>query len=262
MTNILIIGYGQIGKSIERLYDNKFNDYIKEDANIIYNVYTVDSYMSEGTNIPSTDTDIDIMHICIPHTHQFVEDVIGYISEHNPALTIIHSTVPVYTTKDIVDATNENVVHSPVMGKHPNLTESLLTFTKIIGGYNNDAVTNAETHLWDLGITSIIYKNAEESEAAKLLDTTYYGWNVLYMKYVNKFCEERGLDFENVYTTTNNVYNSGYTEMGVTNVTRPILKYQPGKIGGHCVRPNFELLKKDFYPAKVAIEMDDSEETQ
>jgi len=40
----------------------------------------------------------------------------------------------------------------------------------------------------------------------------------------------------------NKQYNDGYTKLGKSNVVRPVLTPPSGKIGGHCVSQNFELL--------------------
>jgi len=50
------------------------------------------------------------------------------------------------------------------------------------------------------------------------------------------------LDFGDVYTVPNQDYNKGYTKLGLERVVRPVLKYVPGSIGGHCLIPNCELL--------------------
>jgi len=253
MENILIVGYGQIGVSLHRVYKlkggkKKFKVYIHDTT-------------TQTEPIPNK---VDIMHICYGYSPSFIDDTVVYIKKHSPLLTIIHSTIPFKTTKTIWSrCTNgvdyANIVHSPVIGRHPNLTEGLLTFVKMVGGYSDKAVNMACSHLVSFGITPVVYNNAAETEAAKLLSTTYYGWNILFMKEVKRYCEERCLDFENVYEATNHLYNEGYTALGLYNVRRPILKYVPGKVGGHCVRPNMELLRDTFYPAKIGIELDDKE---
>ncbi|WP_318905422.1 hypothetical protein [Oceanihabitans sediminis] len=199
--------------------------------------------------------------MCIPYSNSFIEAVKDVAIAINPELIMIHSTLPVMTTRILQDNLDFKIVHTPVMGKHPNLTDSIETFDKIVASYSDEANELACQHLADLGVETVIYNNPEESEMAKLLDTTYYGWNILYMKEVKKLCDEYNLDFDNVYTQTNEIYNSGYECMGDFNVIRPVLQFVPGKIGGHCVRPNFELLKDIFKPAKIGIEMDDENDS-
>ena len=249
--NVLIVGYGQIGRSLEQVYSES----IVSDN---YKIYTVDTNSKEKDVHPPRGTLISVMHVCFPYSKSFVKNTLFYINKYFPEITIIHSSVPVYTTSLIVkkfslkkssfSKSPLNIVHSPVMGKHPNLKESLLTFKKIIGGYEDGTVKKVSEHFQSLGIKSVCYGSPEESEAAKLLDTSYYAWNILFMRRVHDFCNLHGLSFENVYSVTNNIYNDGYKSMGLGDVTRPILKYQGVGFGGHCVLENAVLLhEKGFF---------------
>jgi len=84
------------------------------------------------------------------------------------------------------------------------------------------------------------------TETLKLWDTTYYAWNVVFEKAVWAYCQKRGLDFETVYTHANTTYKSGYEQLHRPGVARPILQHVPGKIGGHCLIPNCELLDDEL----------------
>jgi hypothetical protein len=227
MKNILIIGYGEIGRAMHALYSKE------------YDVGYIDKL--EITYVPET---IDVMHICIPFDEEFVDIVCNYIDTYKPKLVIVNSTVQIGTTRAIYDRTKVNVVQSPVMGRHPNLSESIKTFTKIVGGCTKEASDMAFEHFNELNVQVKIYKSSEDAEAAKLFDTTYLGWNVIYMKQVHKFCEEHGLSFDEVYTTTNEIYNQGYTDMDEPQFTRPILKYMGHGISGHCTIQNAIILHK------------------
>jgi UDP-N-acetyl-D-mannosaminuronate dehydrogenase len=132
-----------------------------------------------------------------------------------------------------------NAVHSPIRGVHPHLAEGICTFEKYFGG---ERAVEAADLFASLGINCITTDKAENTEAMKLWDTTYYGWNIVFEKAVHAYCEEHRLDFDIVYTHANRGYNSGYADLGMDNVQRPVLKHYPGKIGGHCVIPNAKLL--------------------
>lgn len=62
-------------------------------------------------------------------------------------------------------------------------------------------------------------------------------------------CADNDVDFSNVFTQWQTGYNSGYTALGKPNVCRPVPtpvpKNDDGRrvIGGHCVLPNFLILK-------------------
>lgn len=264
MTNVLIIGVGEIGKSIigvyERTLDDEINLYFKDpNVRIITRNDTIKNVDNLNYNIGA-----EYMHVCIPFTKNsnFVNTVTDYINEYNPLYTIIHSTIDIGTTRKIFDKTNVNIAHSPVMGIHPNLTESILTFKKIIGSPTEYAAEQIAKHYTNIGIESIIYNSPEESEAAKLLSTGYYGWNILFMHNAHKLCKDNDLNFDNVYAKTNTLYNKGYDTLDMKHVKRPVLKYIPGKIGGHCIIPNFKILEDVFTPAKIGLKLNDELEDE
>lgn len=219
--NIGILGYGEVGKGIACFYPNpKIKDITRDDGLI----------------------GVDILHVCIPFSEKFIEIVKKEIGEINPKLTIIHSTVAPHTTKAIGGA----VVHSPVRGVHPNLHEGIKTFVKYIGADNEDAGKLAKEHFEGLGIKTKAFENSLTTELGKLLDTTYYGVAIAWHGEMKKICEKEGVDFDKVVTDFNNTYNEGYTELGMSNVVRPVLYPPEGEIGGHCVVPNVEILKKYY----------------
>jgi len=226
-----IIGYGEIGKSLEKCYLGKKFDIFIKDINI-----------DEGL------ADCDILNVCIPYSNNFVEVVSDYILQLNPKLTIIHSTViPGTTQKIIMQANTHDIVHSPVRGVHPNLYEGLKTFTKYIGSDQPEVADKTAQHFQQIGINGVIVNNSKISELAKILCTTYYGMCIAWHNDINELCKELNVDFEQVSTTWNTSYNEGFKELGMENVVRPVL-YPPkdNKIGGHCVIPNAELCKEFF----------------
>ena len=232
MRNILIIGYGEIGKSIHKLYEKYYD----------FKVWHIDNEVLKPNAFPSN---IEVMHICFGYTEKFSRYVIEYIEQFKPELTIIHSTIAPLTTQIIYDNTKAEIVHSPIMGVHPKLTESIQRFRKIIGPCTSGARDKTIKHFTELGIDCRTFRKPEESEIAKLLSTSYYAWNIYYMQKVHDLCKEYNLDFEKVYTETNNIYNNGYREMGMLHVIRPVLKYMGPGIGGHCLYPNAIILEQN-----------------
>ena len=249
MENVMIVGYGQIGQSIHRLYEGKSKlnyTIITKDASDIIEVDGI-RYCGQSAADILKAYPIDIMHICYNWSDTFEEATIKYVSKYEPELVLIHSTVPIGVTQVVYDSVGgiSEVVHSPVMGKHPNLTESIRTFRKIIGPCSYDAGIMAAEHLSELGIACELYDSPRESELAKLFSTTYYGWNLLFMKEVWKECKMLYVNFDQIYTQTNKIYNEGYTKFGDTHFVRPVLTYMGEGIGGHCVWENAAILKND-----------------
>lgn len=215
-TTHLIIGAGEIGNSLFNVLKKHYKVAIRD----------IDS------EIPGP---FDVLHICYPPIKNFISASKAYIKQYNPKITIIHSTVPVGTTKHV----HENAVHSPVRGTHPNLEKGIKEFVKYFGGKKSKLAARIFSKI---GVKVKIFEKSETTELAKILDTTYYGWNIVFCKEAKAICDKLDLNFDDVYTFPNLDYNKGYAELGKKNVIRPVLKPNPGKIGGHCVVPNCDLL--------------------
>lgn len=187
----------------------------------------------------SVDGKFDHVHICIPYTEEFTNAVKTYKNLYlkEGGITIIHSTVPLGTSEEL------EAQHSPIRGVHPNLYDGVKTFIKYFGG---PRAIEAAAPFKLCGVEVACTHSSKETEALKLWDTTYYGWNIMFNKMVKDYCDEHDLNFNLVYTHANASYNKGYHELGVSYVIRPVLKYMQGVIGGHCVIPNCELLGGDI----------------
>jgi UDP-N-acetyl-D-mannosaminuronate dehydrogenase len=223
-----ILGYGEVGQAIAKFYpkqrlrirDLKRNDDLKG---------------------------VEVLHICIPWSKDFIRISKKAVSEAKPKLVIIHSTVPVGTTKKI----GGMVVHSPIRGIHPQLYKGVKTFVKYIGADNKKAGELAKKHLEGIGIKTKLFMPSATTEALKIWDTTQYGWMIVLSKEIKKWCDKKGLDFNAVYLEANKTYNEGYKKLGKHEVVRPYLRYMSGKIGGHCIIPNCYLLDSEI--AKIIL---------
>ena len=224
MNNVGILGYGEVGKAVCSLY--KETPKIKD--------------LTDDVNL----NNLDILHVCIPFSDTFEETVIQTLKNNKPKYCVIHSTIAPHTTQNINKKTDNifKVCHSPVRGIHPNLLQGLLTFESYFGC--DFDVEPLEKHLLSLGL-KIKKVSSVTSEAAKLLDTTYYGLCIAWHGEVKKICDKLDINFEEVSTNYNKSYNEGYKKLGKENVVRPVL-YAPQIIGGHCVINNTEILNKYF----------------
>jgi hypothetical protein len=208
-----IIGNGEIGKSLHKVLGGDITD-----VTFIYEKY-------------------DIIHICFPYkSEEFVDEVKRYQELFNPKYTVIHSTVQVGTSRKC------GAIHSPVIGVHPYLEESLKTFTKFLGGEKAGEVAD---YFRRQNIKVYITDKSETTELMKLLCTTKYGIDIEYVKDVKKQCDKYGVPFE-AWTLWNDNYNKGYTELGQEQFVRPNLIPNMQKIGGHCVMNNAELIETNF----------------
>lgn len=212
----LIIGSGEVGRALYNVLKKHYRVFIRDKDDKLEDKF-------------------DILHICYPSIKNFVKISKDYIKKYKPSLVIIHSTIPVGTTKKIASF----AVHSPIRGIHPHLEKGIKTFVKYFGGKK---AKEAAKIFSKIGIKTLAFKKPEITELIKILDTTYYGWNIIFNKEVKKICDKYKLDFNEVYTIPNKDYNNGYKKLGMLHVIRPVLKYMPGKIGGHCIISNCHLL--------------------
>jgi UDP-N-acetyl-D-mannosaminuronate dehydrogenase len=176
---------------------------------------------------------VDVLHVCYPfEIKDFVGETARYIELFKPTLTIINSTVGVGTTRAIAERTGAAVVHSPVRGKHVRMKQELRTYAKFVGGIDPASGKYAAEHFESAGLKTKILSAPEATELAKLTETTYFGLMIAWAQEVERYCDQVGQAYEEIV--------SFYEEISFF----PATKYFPGIIGGHCVMPNIEILRK------------------
>jgi len=229
--SIGILGYGEVGQAIAKFYKNS----------------RLHKRFGAKTKIKDLKRDdglerVEILHVCIPWSNNFIKIVKKEIKSIKPKLTIIHSTIAPGTTKKL----GGMVVHSPVRGVHPHLYPGIKTFVKYIGADNKRAARSAKKHLESLGIKTKVFFPSITTEMGKLLDTAYYSLCIAWHGEMKKICDKFKIDFDKAATDFNKTYNAGYKKLGKPNVIRPVLYPPKGGIGGHCLVFNAKLLRKYF----------------
>ena len=218
-----IFGYGEIGKSLAEVYHLNGIDIAWKDLN--------DSH---------GDDDCELLNVCIPFGNKleyFGNSVLVEIKNSGAKYVVIHSTVAPGTTSEIQKRTNAIICHSPVIGVHPNLKVSLITFTKWFGGGCPEIIG----HFRELGMIPKMLDKPEATEIMKLWDTTYYGMCLAINAEVTEMLEKYDVPYEN-WVEYLKEYNNGYMKMNKANVQRPYFNTLSMPIGGHCVVPNYEIL--------------------
>ncbi len=113
---VVIVGLGEVGKPLLEIMKSR------------YQTFGVD------INQPASVSQCDVMHICFPfQSDKFVRQVVEYIHQYRPALTVINSTVAPGITRRIAVESGTAVVNSPVRGKHARMQGELLHYTKFVG---------------------------------------------------------------------------------------------------------------------------------
>jgi UDP-N-acetyl-D-mannosaminuronate dehydrogenase len=174
------------------------------------------------------------MNICIPYSEKFIEIVRDYQKRLEPKITVIHSTVPVGTTREI-----GNAVHSPVLGKHGRMREDLRTYPKWIGG---DDAEKVAPYFEAARIRANVVKTPEETELLKLLCLAKYGMAIAFSIYQKRLCEQFGIDYNDIH-----LWDTFYNEGVMPSLKRPLINPpMVEKIGGHCVIPGARILNSQF----------------
>lgn len=211
----IVIGLGETGQPLYEVLKEAYPETV--------------GYDSKMGEYPDLD-DIEIINICIPYSDKFISEVKGLQMWLCPSLTIIHSTVPIGTTAQI-----PNAVHSPILGKHNNMKQSIKSFVKWVGGEMAD---EAGEYLRGAGLKCRIVPTSQETEMLKLLCLAKYGKDIAFAEYADDLCREYGVSYDHVIEWDIN-YNSH-----VGDYRRPIILPPKGKIGGHCVVQNTKILNE------------------
>lgn len=226
----LIVGYGEVGKALCKvLVDYAPASLDPKDKHLTGMIQI------SGPRPPDEKETFEIMHITFPYSPNFIQYVKEYQEKYKPRFTVIHSTVPLGTSREL------GATHSPIRGIHPNLEGGIRTFTKFLGGEQSSDVAD---YFRRAGIRVALFDKQETTEAMKLWDTQYYKVVIDFAHRVKRYCDKHNLNFHEVYTLANQTYNEGYTKLGIPEVVRPVLQPIMKPIGGHCLLPNDELLKE------------------
>jgi UDP-N-acetyl-D-mannosaminuronate dehydrogenase len=175
----------------------------------------------------------DFLHVCYPfQIKDFVGETARYIERFKPAVTIINSTVAIGTTRAVAMRTGTAVVNSPVRGKHARMLEDLGKYRKFVGAIDPRSAQLAAAHFESAGLKTQILSSPEATELAKLTETTYFGLLIAWAQEIERYCDQVGANYDEIV--------SFHEEIKFF----PPVKYVPGIIGGHCVMPNIEILRK------------------
>src|SRR5215467_3682458 len=225
---VVVVGLGEVGKPLYDLISRH--------------------HKTTGVDISPPPADIkgvDVLHICFPfQIKDFVGETARYVELFSPRLVIINSTVAVGTTRAVAERTRTSVAYSPVRGKHARMLQDLQRYTKFIGALDKVCAEKAAAHFASLGLNTRILSSPEAAETAKLTETTFFGLMIVWAQEVERYADQFG---------------GSYEEIGFF----PPVKYFFGVIGGHCVMPNIELLKRFIDSAILdAIEHSNRKKTE
>ena len=247
--NVLVIGLGQVGRSIFEL--------LRESRKFSIYGYDVDRKKMQTTGITGLPEKVDVMHICYPcpDEEEFVEITVDYVNRFGPGLTIIESTVPPGTTWNIYESTNRSIVHSPIRGIHidvDSMKQELKSWTKYVGGGDSESANQARRHFEKMGLKVKVLRSAFETELAKLFNTTYRALMIAWFQEMHRISTSFEADFDQIVDFLEDTHR--------VRLDRPI--FFPSVIGGHCIIPNAHLLMEAYKSKFVELILESNKQRE
>ncbi|MDP2705084.1 MAG: hypothetical protein Q8O71_01645 [bacterium] len=173
-----------------------------------------------------------VVHVCTPASA--VPEVVRLCRPD--ALVIVHASTTPGTCAALGHA---NLVHAPIEGRHPMLSEYLLRWAMPVSG-PPAAVAAAILQLRRAAIPAMPWPGPHAvTELAKHCSTLRLGIDVLFMRAVHDACRDLGLDFQLVYREWTRAYNTVYAPDGLE---RAVLTPTAGPLGGRCLTANAKAL--------------------
>lgn len=217
----LVIGYkGEVGSALFEIIEESKQEVIGIDRDVIYHNNLVNAY------------NFDFIHICINNSPLFITTVMEYIKKYalETTIIIIHTTVKPGTT-DLIIHEFDNVVYSPVRGKHPTLKGDLRKYTKYFSHRRRVILAKVGLMYSSLSIPNLGLREGPLSlEIAKPVNTTYFGYMLAFFQDLAIMTkQDKRINLETIIrfiASTDERFVPPYIEA----------------IGGHCIISNLELL--------------------
>ena len=232
LTKDVVAGLGEIGKPILQLI-SKITPTVGYDIN--------EKLIDKKLTTKYKKLKTRFLHICIPFTQNFTQNIILLNRTFVPESIVIHSTISPNTTKQIQEQLSIPIIYSATRGVHKRMLSDLKKYTKFFA-----LDTKVRRAKWaslqysklmkKCGIKTQKMSNPLTLELAKILcDTSYYGWLITYAQLTNMIALKHKVDYDEMWSFADEIHKF----LG----NRP--KMFPGFIGGHCVLPNLDLINDD-----------------
>ena len=231
-TKNVVAGLGEIGSPILKLISRKTTA-IGYDTN--------KKLMNNDKFTKLENVKTSFLHVCIPFTNDFVNNIVHLSEKFHPSIIVIHSTISPGTTKRLQTLLSIPIIYSATRGVHKRMLYDLKRYTKF---YAVDqavpkatwAISEYSKLMRKCSVKTKLMTNPITLELAKIVvDTSYYGWLITYAQLSNVIAIKNKVDYDEMWSFADEIHKF----LG----NRP--KMFPGFIGGHCVIPNLDLIKND-----------------
>ncbi len=197
MKKIAIIGYGVVGKGMEKLFKNRFD--VK-----VYDIVT----QPDKSQVMGCDLAV----ICVPTNMQedgsanikIVDEVVGWIDS---PLILIKSTIPPGTTDALIAKYNKNICFSPeYMGeskyftpfwKYPDPEDAQSHTFVIIGGTKASDIASYFVKVMSVDtVYSLV--SAVEAELTKYMENCFFATKVTFCNEFYQIAQRLGVDYKSL----------------------------------------------------------------
>ena len=232
MKKDVVAGIGEIGKPILKLL-SKDNIVVGFDLNHDL----MDDKKFERYKILK----VSFLHIAIPATDKFINNILNLYKKFQPECIVIHSTIKPGITEKLQGKLPIPVIYSATRGVHKSMLKDLKRYTKFfaicsISPRKQWAISSFSKKMKLCGIKTKKMSKPETLELAKIIcDTSYLGWLVNYAQVSNLIAKNYDVNYDEMWSFSDEIHKF----LG----NRP--KMYPGYIGGHCVIPNLDLVYSD-----------------
>lgn len=228
----VVAGLGEIGRPILKLLSKSV---------LVVGYDTDKKLMDEKKFNKYKNLKTEFLHVCIPFTNNFIQNVVSMHDKFKPECIVIHSTTSPNTTAKIQRLVPIPVIYSATRGIHKRMLNDLKRYTKFFAIETNapnkkSAIRNYSKIMTKCNVKTKQMKNPLTLELAKIIvDTSYYGWLITYSQLSKMIAIQNHVDYDEMWTFADEIHKF----LG----NRP--KMYPGFIGGHCVIPNLDLINND-----------------
>ena len=232
MKKDVVVGIGEIGKPILKLL-SKDNIVVGFDLN--------PDLMDERKFERYQNLKTSFLHIAIPVTGKFINNVLKLYKKFQPECIVIHSTIKPGITEELQGKLPIPVIYSATRGVHKNMLKDLKRYTKFfaicsISPRKQWAISSFSKKMKLCGIKTKKMSRPITLELAKIIcDTSYLGWLVNYAQVSNLIAKNYDVNYDEMWSFSDEIHKF----LG----NRP--KMYPGYIGGHCVIPNLKLINNE-----------------
>ena len=229
MKKDVVVGIGEVGKPILKSLSK---------GNIVVGFDIDPNLMDKKKFERHKNLKTSFLHIAIPVTSKFINNILDLRKKFLPECIVIHSTISPGTIERLQKKISVPIIYSATRGVHKRMLEDIKRYTKFFAISKNAprkiwAVQTYSKKMKKYGVKTKQMSKPETLELAKILcDTSYLGWLINYSQITNVIAKSHNVNYDEMWTFSDEIHKI----LG----NRP--KMYPGYIGGHCVIPNLELI--------------------